>query len=44
MTKKSEALNTYKEAKKRWQEDMTDKNWKAFCDAKRICRLLGVRI
>ena len=44
VTSKAKALEDYKEAKKTWQSNMTDENWKRFCDAKRVCRLLGVRI
>lgn len=42
--RKAEALETYKEAKKAYLEDMSNENWIAFCDAKRTCMLLGVRI
>lgn len=42
--KKEKALNIYKEAKKAYLEDMTNENWIAFCEAKRTCMLLGVRI
>ena len=43
-TTKIEALNKYKEAKKAYLEDMTNENWIAFCEAKRTCMRLGVRI
>ena len=41
---KEEALKIYKEAKKKYLEDMSDENWAEFCIAKRICMMLGVRI
>ena len=44
MTDKERALNNYKEAKENYLSNMTNENWKAFCDAKRVCMLLGVRI
>lgn len=42
--KKNEALETYKEAKKNYLENRNNENWERFCDAKRNCMLLGVRI
>lgn len=42
--KKTEALNAYKAAKKAVLENRTEETWKAFCEAKRACMLLGVRI
>ena len=44
MTNKEEAKRAYKEAKAIWQKNMNDENWRRFCDAKRVCRLLGIRI
>ena len=44
MTDKERALNNYKEAKQNYLSNMTNENWKVFCDAKRVCMLLGVRI
>lgn len=41
---KDKALANYKEARRAYLENRTDKNWRAFCDAKRECMLLGVRI
>lgn len=43
-SKKENALNNYKEAKKAYIENATSENWKAFCEAKTICMHLGVRI
>ena len=42
--KKNEALKAYKEAKNKWLENRNESNWKEFCEAKRACMLLGVRI
>ena len=42
--KKNEALKAYKEAKNKWLENKHESNWKEFCEAKRACMLLGVRI
>lgn len=44
MTNKEEAKRAYKEAKAAWLENQTNENWIAFCNAKRVCRLLGIRI
>ncbi|MBR0090253.1 MAG: hypothetical protein IJP92_00925 [Lachnospiraceae bacterium] len=41
---KEEALQAYKEAKERYLQDRSEKNWKEFCEAKKRCMLLGVRI
>lgn len=38
---KAAAKKAYKEAKEAYLKNRTDKNWKAFCNAKRICMLLG---
>ena len=43
-TSKEEALKIYKEAKKKYLEDMSNENWVKFCKAKQACMLLGVRI
>lgn len=43
-TNKETALKNYKEAKKAYLENMSNDNWKVFCEAKRICMMLGVRI
>ena len=42
--KKAAALNSFKEARSNYMNNPTPENWKAFCEAKRICRLLGVII
>lgn len=42
MTNKKEALNKYKETKKRYLETLTSEDWIEFCKAKRACRLLGI--
>lgn len=42
--KKAQALATYKAAKARYLDTMSNADWIAFCDAKRVCRLLGVII
>lgn len=44
MTNKEEAKRAYKEAKAAWQNNMDEANWRRFCEAKRVCRLLGIRI
>lgn len=41
---KEKALAAYKEAKKAVLEDYNPTTWEAFCEAKRNCMLLGVRI
>ena len=41
---KEEALRVYKEAKLRYLSDRSNENWISFCDARRICMRLGVRI
>lgn len=41
---KTNALEAYKVAKKAYLEDRTNENWIAFCEAKRVCMRLGVRI
>ena len=42
--KKADAKQAYKEAKKAYLENMSNENWRAFCDAKRVCMSLGVII
>lgn len=44
MTNKENALQIYKETKKTYLENRTNENWIAFCDAKRNCMRLGIRI
>lgn len=41
---KERALESYKAAKKKYMESMSREDWKTFCDAKRNCMMLGVRI
>lgn len=41
---KENALKNYKEAKANYLENPTNENWLVFCDRKRNCMLLGVRI
>ena len=41
---KADALNTYKAAKAAYLENMNNKNWISFCDAKVNCIRLGIRI
>lgn len=41
---KKEALEKYKEAKQAYMNDMSQKNWIAYCDKKKACMLLGVII
>lgn len=43
-TEKETALKIYKEKKNAYLQDMTPENWKAYCEAKTVCMLLGVRI
>lgn len=42
--RKAEALKNYKEARSTYTANATPENWRAFCEAKRVCRLLGVLI
>lgn len=44
ITNKKKALDAYRDAKKNWQNNMTDENWRKFCDTKRVCKLLGCLI
>ena len=43
-TDKETALKAYKEAKQRYLKEMTEANWKSFCEAKTTCMRLGIRI
>lgn len=43
-TNKQTAKKNYIEAKENWLKNKTDKNWENFCNKKRICMLLGVKI
>ena len=42
--KKEIALENYKNARDVYMNNITKENWIKFCDAKRICMLLGVKI
>ena len=42
--KKADAKQAYKEAKKAYLENMSNENWKTFCDTKKACMMLGVII
>lgn len=42
--KKATALENYKESKKNYIDNMNKGNWIAFCNAKKECMMLGVRI
>lgn len=42
--KKAQALKNYEEKRNAYMETMSRENWIAFCDTKRVCRLMGVRI
>lgn len=41
---KKKALENYKEAKKQYLQNMTSENWVIYCETKKACMLLGVRI
>ena len=41
---KNNALNKYREARKAYLENKTNDNWIKFCNAKRECMLLGIRL
>lgn len=41
---KADALCEYKQAKEKYTTAPTNENWMRFCDKKRVCMLLGVRI
>lgn len=43
-TDKAQALEAYKTAKQNYFNLPNDENWKIFCDAKILCRLLGIII
>ena len=42
--RKNEAKINYIEARNNYIENRTNENWIAFCEAKRVCMLLGVLI
>lgn len=42
--KKTAARDAYKAARCNYMNEQTEENWRAFCIAKRTCRLLGVTI
>ena len=41
---KTDALNEYKQTRKIYIDNPTNENWKKFCNAKRNCMLLGIRV
>lgn len=41
---KMDALAIYKEAKKAYLTESSNENWINFCNAKKACMMLGVRI
>ena len=43
-TNKNDALMNYKEAKSNYLNNGSNENWIMFCNAKRECMLLGIRI
>lgn len=43
-TRKKEAKKNLIEARNAWMEEQTNENWIAFCEARRLCRLLGVLV
>lgn len=43
-TNRETALNNYKNAKVEYLNNPTKKNWIAFCDCKRECMRLGIRL
>lgn len=42
--RKAEAKANYTEKRETWKNNPTNDNWRQFCNAKRDCMLLGVRI
>lgn len=44
LTNKEVAKENYKTTKANYLSNPTNDNWKKFCDAKRTCMLLGIRI
>ena len=44
MTNKEQTLRNYKEAKENFLKNKNDETWKRFCEAKRNCMLLGIRL
>lgn len=42
--RKTKALEEYKKARENHMKNATNENWIAFCNAKRNCMLLGVRV
>lgn len=41
---KIQAKEIYRNARETWKNNPTPENWRRFCNAKRYCMLLGVRI
>lgn len=42
--RKNDTLKLYQLAKAEYLQNRTDENWRKFCDRKKECMLLGVRI
>lgn len=42
--KKANALEAFKNAREAWMENQSNENWIAFCDAKLMCRRLGILV
>lgn len=42
--RKTKIKMIYSESKEAYRQSPTNENWKRFCEAKRNCMLLGVRI
>lgn len=40
--KKANAKSAYKDAKEKYLETMSKQDWITFCNAKKICMMLGV--
>ena len=43
-TDKAKAFENYKECKNKYLQTGTNSDWISFCEAKKTCMLLGVRI
>lgn len=41
---REEVLAVYSNARKKYLSDTTNENWVIFCEARRKCMLLGIRI
>lgn len=42
--RKNQARTAYLTAREAYMESQTDENWRAFCNAKLVCRRLGVLV